>query len=487
MVFDVVIVGGGPAGLKACSTLIKAGIDNVCLLEKKNDVGGRCRTVVESADFAHSLPTAQHDSGALRFTNKHALVKSELERLGLESEAMSGPDTFTTGRGSHAYLSLYEDDLPNGLNTTLKPASENDVAIFEAWRQLGAGGARHLTDRDGYDAIHDLSLPEWMNDNSKTHEEQYFIVKQGYQAIFERMRSEMESHIKVNKFVTKIEKKATTWHVSCMDDDVFAAKRLILAAPPHALFRVEGLGATLKSRLIMHSVQTFPLLRVFGRWKQPHGIRGHSFHPGPVRQVQEISPTLAMINYCGGQTAKTWNTKQLIDRKGAEQFLMQRVKAIYPTLTDPQHIWWHYWHHAVHFWRLCANRKHMSSCLQQPLGQDETTVFMCGEAISEKWHAWVEGALETAITAANLVVNHQTIQYPLRQFQSIDGSHLLSVGGAVIDPRLHDWMKYHPGGKEVLKKYAGKDATSLFLSHTPLHPDYALSMLFRNMVGFIRN
>lgn len=485
MVYDVLIIGGGPAGLKVCKSLVQAGMTNVCLLEKKLDVGGRCKTVVESAEFAHSLPHAQHDSGALRFNDDHKLVKQEIAIYGLDSSPMPTPDKFVTCKSSHNVMPLYSDDLPKGLKTDLVPGGECDLAAFEAWRQLGAGGARHLTDRDGYDTLYDLSLPEWTHDNAKTHADKYYTVTQGYQELCNRMRKEVEAYVQTNKFVVTAEKRLTAWHVTCMDDDVFAAKKLVLACPPHSLFRITGLGEQLQSTLVMHSVKSFPLLRVFARWKRPHGIKGHYFLPGPVRQVQEIDDTLAMINYCGGQTAQVWNFKQLTNRKQAEAFLIQRLQLLLPHVVEPQHIWWHYWHHAVHFWRPGVNVGHVSVCLQQPLGPSDATVLMCGEAVSSRWHAWVEGALETAVQATQSVISSSAIPWPLRQFKNVDGTKLILVGGAVIDPQLHDWIRRHPGGKAVLEKYAGKDATQLFLSKAPLHPDYSLNMLFRQMIGFI--
>ena len=42
---DVVIVGGGPSGLSAAYTLHKKGLNKVIVLEAKETLGGRCRSI----------------------------------------------------------------------------------------------------------------------------------------------------------------------------------------------------------------------------------------------------------------------------------------------------------------------------------------------------------------------------------------------------------------------------------------------------------
>lgn len=43
--YDVIVVGGGVAGLSACAQLAQSGFKNILLLEASNRLGGRINTI----------------------------------------------------------------------------------------------------------------------------------------------------------------------------------------------------------------------------------------------------------------------------------------------------------------------------------------------------------------------------------------------------------------------------------------------------------
>ena len=50
-VYDAIVIGGGVAGLAACSQLAQNGVQNILLIEAKNRLGGRVNTIQYSKFF----------------------------------------------------------------------------------------------------------------------------------------------------------------------------------------------------------------------------------------------------------------------------------------------------------------------------------------------------------------------------------------------------------------------------------------------------
>ena len=44
--YELVIIGGGPAGLAAAVAAHKAGVTDILILERDNELGGHCRTTL---------------------------------------------------------------------------------------------------------------------------------------------------------------------------------------------------------------------------------------------------------------------------------------------------------------------------------------------------------------------------------------------------------------------------------------------------------
>mmetsp|Transcript_49187 Transcript_49187/g.74301 ORF Transcript_49187/g.74301 Transcript_49187/m.74301 type:complete len:121 (-) Transcript_49187:1322-1684(-) len=76
------IIGAGPAGIAAAWLLMKKGYRNITILEARNEVGGKCRTVTYSDSEG---VTNNYELGAEYITYAYDLIFEFMKEMGEES------------------------------------------------------------------------------------------------------------------------------------------------------------------------------------------------------------------------------------------------------------------------------------------------------------------------------------------------------------------------------------------------------------------
>lgn len=83
--FKVIVVGSGLAGLSAAAHLVQNGLDDICVLEAKDKIGGRISTIEVNgkpldlgAQFIHGACPA---NSVYNLANKLKLCGNEVQRL----------------------------------------------------------------------------------------------------------------------------------------------------------------------------------------------------------------------------------------------------------------------------------------------------------------------------------------------------------------------------------------------------------------------
>lgn len=129
----VVVIGAGPAGLSAASTLAEHGFRDVTVLEKESVVGGKCRSLQVDG---HAI-----DLGANLTTPRYHETRALAERLGMTLRKVR--DRRIVNLSNETFASLADANLLERL------VVRGGASVYAAMR--------HLTgvDRDGYAGLRD--------------------------------------------------------------------------------------------------------------------------------------------------------------------------------------------------------------------------------------------------------------------------------------------------------------------------------------------
>ena len=89
--YDIVIIGGGPAGLAAAISAKKSGVDSVLILERDKELGGILNQCIHNGFGLHTFQEElTGPEYAARFERQVEELKGRLQQLGQVVDRMKG-------------------------------------------------------------------------------------------------------------------------------------------------------------------------------------------------------------------------------------------------------------------------------------------------------------------------------------------------------------------------------------------------------------
>jgi hypothetical protein len=397
-VYDLVIVGGGIAGLTVAKTLAQRGHD-VLLLEYYPKLGGRVATYRDPE-------IGQYEMGAGRISNTHIRVKALVKQYGLHTNPITTYTNFE--KKPNIFLELFAP-----LRQLLESLDAHTLAnhtIHEILPREYAPLLKMFPYRAELELMRaDLSLSGFRPDAPMGTVHDFFGVVEGLDtitshlaeeatragAIFHtrhrvsdiRRRTEDELFEITGQQGKKAEEKPFT----------YVAKRVVIAT-----CRCSYDSFSVLNKLpLLKQLATSPLLRIYAKY--PFNTDGKVWFDGLpktvtsgiLRYVIPINPKtgLIMISYTDGDDTKAW--KDLEDKE-LETAIQNEVRHMFPEkdIPNPTYLQKHYWSGGCTYW--LPGDYDISSAIQTAMNP-APNLYVVGESIS-KQQAWIEGALESAET-----------------------------------------------------------------------------------------
>jgi monoamine oxidase len=430
--YDVVIVGGGMAGLRIATELLRRGEQTVALYEKYGGVGGRCWTYKGKVDGT----PIQWEGGAGRISSKHRRVLELIQRYRLRLIPIGSGLKYKESSTAPFEPNLFEPAIP-ALLDPLAGLPKEDLGRATI-RQLlgrvnGAGLAEDYLERFPYRSEvetmrADLALQSF-REEMRSHEG-YSICREGLSSLARAMRKDIErrggairtGHQLVGFKGVGTAKANPLYEVEfaagaeggAKEKVTVLARRLILAIPSAALEEVEGLPAPLAGWRGLRRLKMTPLLRFYGAfplesngkpWWDAEDAGGSTrvVTPDPVRYFIPGGTfggkvATCHMSYTDSRDAEPWlkMLEEHGEKAAGEEMLGGLRRLLKPNAPPPLFVKAHAWKEGVTSWLPGPyDAAEYSREALHPCPEDLPRVHLCGESYSLR-QGWIEGALEHA-------------------------------------------------------------------------------------------
>lgn len=401
--YDVIIVGGGIAGLYTGIELLKRYSVRCCLLERNPYLGGRVYTFKDSVK---GVGQVQWEAGAGRIATSHKYVRSLLKRYGLTFVPISSSSAWMNESHSLSENSFYQEQAiyMEPLRSLSKEilGTHTLAELLEAIH--GKKKAQAFYHKFPYHAeVHtmraDVALTSF--DYEMGGRQSFGVCGEGLSELIRGMTEEYTSLGGVCATQIEIQSIQYTslskWTLSAMDKcthkpRVFKSSVCILALPQSALSHIRGIRLPFLKHLRME-----PLLRIYAIFPTTKDGCWFSDVPkvvtsGPVRYIIPIQPQkgIVMISYTDGADTDVWST---LSEAQLRTTLMREIRSMFPekSIPDPIYIKKHLWKNGCTYWLPGVydpeeeSQRSLQPIIDHPL-------FLCNESFST-CQAWMESSL----------------------------------------------------------------------------------------------
>lgn len=449
-VTEVVVIGGGLSGLVAARQLILNGVDNVVVLEAREEIGGKC--------LLRDVGGIHVDVGGMFVGPGQEHLVGLADELGISRYA-SGGETGQMVRW-FGVEPEYKDAADPVLDRARQDVVDEALARFAATCRDVPGDkpweASHATQLDS------MTLEQWILDQSDDAEIQVAIARRfktaaaspsqisllafasfvsscGGWEVFEqeleelfdggagqlplRIAAELGARVRPNWPVSTIDWSAEEVRITG-PRGVVRAKRVIIAMSPADARRIQFTPGLTNARELLHrswfSASIIKSMVLYERpfWREANGSRpaltGYGHNDGGCPHVViDVSPRDASVGILGAMTRLQGEGERfspgqrvLDDPSAHRELLLASLSEMFgPEAADPIAVRDTRWFHEAHIsgclgWAPPGGLTKFGSALKEPIGP----IHWAGAETADVWQNHLSGAVQAGERAAEAVI-----------------------------------------------------------------------------------